>query len=228
MGANMNRRSFLERVALTTAIVPALERSHADAASPAPPASEQVRLKPYATSAPTLPDLLTLRRERGLLRPCPNCGAVAWQAMADPPRDVVCSCGWIQRLDPLISPCPCADCRGEVVYARRQEHGKLPDLPRVEHRTLVLSAPVGLYLVQRGGRDVTRVVLNEYDVCEDEWLHRAEQVRVARVRCAVFEALHPVSGRYRGFTVGRQINGNLVIQGWDTVDCDEWKARRRA
>jgi hypothetical protein len=227
-----SRRSFLQLVtgaAASIAAVSKLAPGEASAAAnvvPArvetvsPPTSDGHRPHPFVGC-----DSLVLLQARGLMDPCPNCEGtdprlrVAGWLRVDPQRSLCSGCGWIDEQRHYERPCPCREC-GSPWSA--------PLLPgEATRQVLFTSADPGLYRVTYpGGVPITKYELNAYDVNADRYLHHVASRQIGRVACAVAIARlgghHPSDGCYH-VDKAYQPNGNLVITGWEMVDCYEWQ-----
>lgn len=235
----MNRRGFLSRLGAVAAVAPALQALDLHAAPTLLVDREAVRLHAAPPETPTSivvrptsdvavtspqPDLLTLRHQRGLMAPCPNCGATKWKAFGI--RMLRCEgCDWQDRLDLFVAPCPCVQCfsRGDLRYLAPNEP------PFVAERCAIdRDAAVGIYSVIKDGRPVRRTTLNGYDVRTDRMIHHVIEEQVARVDCAVYIAEWTNGAAAYNFCTEKyyQPNGNRVGIGWHIVDCYEWQVER--
>lgn len=239
----MNRRGFLSRVGAVAAVVPALRLVEGVELVTTPtrllaaPPDTPTSLSVVADTSPELlivsagqahvyrqPDLLTIRRQRGLMAPCPNCGETKWKAFSC--RLVRCEgCDWQDYEEKFVAPCPCRQCVNYGLFRYR-----LPDEPpfTAERLTIDRDAPVGIYAVTEVGRAIRRTQLNGYDVCSGRMIHRVVEEQIARIDCAIWLLSRGDNGAHQGFCTEKfyQPNGNRVGIGWHIVDCYEWQVDR--
>jgi hypothetical protein len=242
----MNRRKFFQRISAAAVIpvaVPVLARLEAHAPSPdrTPPAIDGQTVTVVTPEGKELevtvgegirvvPDLLTLLLARGLMRPCPNCHAVLWGW----PHNRCCmecaGCGWRDTPEHFSLPCPCDDC---APYRRMSQAELMTATRRLELRPANLAylerdAPAGwVYrVVDAHGQQVTRFTRNAYDINTDGYLHNVTERRIARVSCAIRVTRDHPKTYGVGLERSYQPNGNLVIHGWEMVDCYEQQQAR--
>jgi predicted RNA-binding Zn-ribbon protein involved in translation (DUF1610 family) len=233
-----SRRSFLQLVTGAAASVAAVAKiAPAEASADAnvvparvetvsPPTPDGHRPHPFVGC-----DLLTLLQARGLMKPCPNCYGVemrrdvSWLRFAG--AHIECSgCGWIAEQRDYELPCPCRECWSILL---RSLGDLWPTLPgeAIARQVLFTRADPGFYRVTDArGVPITKYELNAYDVCADRYLHHVASRQIGRVACAVAIARrggqHPSDGSML-LDKAYQPNGNLVITGWEMVDCYEWQ-----
>jgi len=232
---SMNRRSFFSRVAAVGAAVPVLRLSASGHPGRSTSLAVEAASTPIVTPSPlaspvlTLQKaLLTLRLERGLMAPCPNCRQTAWKAFGNLGMVRCEGCDWQDNEKRLVSPCRCRECTiGPEFYFDRRTVNLTP----VWRAHLERDAPVGIYSVwQPGGEPIRRTLLNSYDVTCDRMIHHVVEEQLARVDCAIWLATFGAGFRQKTGQSEQewfyQPNGNRVVIGWDIVDCYEWQVDR--